>query len=110
MNSDLFRHTLLGVYAPATFVGSLVFHAFSAIRTFFAAVSAQNGGNGGLGASAVMQRSEALLFKCCTNRFIRTAVCNMVCFCFFAAAMSRNRPQIGHGPCQARAVTAAATA
>jgi hypothetical protein len=90
MNSDLFRHTLLGVYAPATLVGSLVFHASSAIRTFFAAVSAQNGGNGGLGASAVMQRSEALLFKCSTDRFIRTAVCNMPVnmasvFYFFAA-------------------------
>jgi hypothetical protein len=47
MNSTRLRHLLSAVYASDTRAGSRVFQASSASRTFCAAVSGVNGGNGG---------------------------------------------------------------
>src|SRR3546814_14601154 len=46
-NSERLRQRLSVVYASATREGSRMFHASSASRTFRAAVSRGNGGNGG---------------------------------------------------------------
>src|SRR4051812_39749978 len=47
--SSRLRHWEVSVYAPATRVGSQVFHASSAACTFWRAVSSVNGGSGGRG-------------------------------------------------------------
>jgi hypothetical protein len=54
-NSERLRQTLSVVYARATWDGSRVFQASSALRTFSTAVSKVKGGSGGRG--SVMERS-----------------------------------------------------
>src|ERR1700688_4836370 len=65
MNSDRLRHRLCALYASATFSGFREFHASSAARTFWIAVSRVKGGSGGRVSTF---STDCLGLLCCLER------------------------------------------